>query len=257
VLVVGESELVRSNQLGIGGSVEAQAGSKMSVKAGADLNNTQYLTPGFINRKYLSVPLSVYYKATPKVDLSAGYTYGAESPGGGGPKARDNYFNLGARGEFTPKLSGSFSAGYQTRAIPGYPKDHLLAFTGAFDYEITTKTKATLSAARNFSASASGQSTKNSSYNLSLSTQLSPQWQLGATLGYQNNAYGPAVFNVGGAPLAAERTDRYWVGNFFVSYLYSEWLSTSASYGLRDNHSTIEPLGFSDNIFSLSIGLKY
>ena len=53
------------------------------------------------------------------------------------------------------------------------------------------------------------------------------------------------------------RTDRLWEGTFSASYLITEWFSTSASYLLRKNNSTLSSVEFSDNVMSLTLGLKY
>ena len=256
VLASGRSTLIKTTLTGGSANVETQLGSKTSLAAGGNLSDTKYDLAGFIGNRNTTLPLNFYYKVTPKVDLSLGYSYGSQVPTGGGASSKDNYFNLGARGNFTAKLAGNFTVGYQTRRVGANPAEHLVAYTGAFDYALTAKTSSTLTVIRNFTASSLGASTKTGAYRLGLKSDLSPQWQLGTSVGYLDASYGAAVFRTTGtAP--AQRTDHSWEGAFNATYIFTEWLTTSLSYNLRHNRSTIPGLDFASNVFSLSASFRY
>ena len=257
VLTSGPSTLIQTDLFGANGSIEAPVGSKLSVSVGSAMSDTQYRNDGLIGNRRLDFPLNVYFKVTPKADLSAGYTQGVQRPTGAGASSRDRYFNLGARGEFTAKLTGTFTFGYQTRQVAANPTERMFAFDGTLDYEVTPKTGATLTFNRNFNASALGASTKNTALRLGLNTDISPQWQVGANLGYLENEYGADVFLPGSAPASSGRIDHIWEGRLSASYLYSAWLSTSASYTAQRNRSTLTDADFVDNLLSLSVGLRY
>jgi hypothetical protein len=256
-LALGIRELTRSDVFGLNGSVESQLGVKLSAKAGADFRRTDYKTAGLVGNQYTDLPLKLYFKATPKVDLSTGITYGIETPQGGGPRGKDWYYNVGARGSFTPKLSGEFSVGYQTRAVGTNPQEKLLGFDGTFSYELTPKTSSALVLSRDFRASALGESLKDSRYSFTLSTDVTPRWQLGASVTYRDLDYGAAVFTTANPPLSLHRRDKGLETGLFTSFNYSDWLTATANYAFRNNHSTLSEVDFSDNILSLMLGFRY
>ncbi|MEJ1972681.1 MAG: outer membrane beta-barrel protein [Lacunisphaera sp.] len=252
----GVNDLIRTDLTAASVSLSANPWAKIGGRLGVNYADTRYRSDGLIGNSQIGVPFDLVFNATPKTDLSLGYVFGTQRPDGGGDSSKDHYFNVGARGQFTAKLAGTFNVGYQTRKVGAHPDEHMLAFNGNFDYELTPRTKMTLGGSRNFNASALGASTKNTSFQLGLTTDLSPQWQLSATASYANNEYGAGVFRPDQvAP--QERTDHLWSGTFTASYLFTEWFSTSASYLLRDNGSTIPSVEYSDNVLSLTLGLKY
>ncbi len=257
VLTLGTRELVRSDLFGLNGSVESQLGVKLSAKGGADFTWTDYKTPGLVSNQYTDWPIKLYYKATPKVDLSTGLTYGIERPDGGGPNARDLFYNVGARGSFTPKLSGEFSVGYQTRAVENNPLQKLLGLDGTLNYELTPKTSSALVFSRQFTASALGQSLENSRYSFSLSTDVTAHWQIGASVTYQDVDYGAAVYTVENQPLLTDRRDKSWEPGLFAGLSYSNWLTATANYTFRNNHSTLSEVDFSDDVLSLMLSFRY
>jgi len=257
VLTIGPNALIRSNNFLIGGNGEWLFGAKTSGSVGVSYNDVTYANPGLVGGRNLNFPVDLYYKVTPKADVFAGYTYGIYRPDEGGPEAKDGYAHVGARGDFTPKLSGSFSVGYITRNVPGTVRNKSLGYTGNLTYEVTPKTNATMSFSRDFTATALGQTEINSSYSLGLSTALSPQWEIGESINYQILDYGPQVFLLNNSPITQERRDDYWTGNLHLTYIYSRWLTASAGYTARNDHSTISLIDFADNVFSLTMGLRY
>ena len=257
VLVLGNKTLLRSDVVAAGGSVEAQIGAKMSAKAAMSYSRVSYKNSTFVDRSHFDWPVSVYYHATPKFDLSAGLTYGLEKPQGGGADGKDFYYNVGARGSFAPKLTGEFSAGFQTRSVASHARERTAAFNGRLNYELTPKTGLALGLARNFSSSALGESLTNSQYSLQVASELNPQWELAASLAYRDVDYGEAVFRTGAALFAGQRRDHFLESSLRATYLISLWLRASAEYTFRDNRSTIPGAEFNGNVFSLLLDLHY
>jgi hypothetical protein len=257
--ILQRQALLRSNVFGVGGSAESQLTAKISAKLGVDYSHTGYQTAGLVDYQHEDVPLSLYFITTPKLDLSAGVTYGVDRPDGGGPTGKDLYYNVGVRGSLTPKLSAEFSVGEQTRKVANYPGQHLLGFDGSFTYEVTPKTNAVLALSRGFSVSALGESLVNGTYRLGLTTDLTPQWQVGTNLTYRSVDYGTTVFvpplNI--LPELIRRKDNYWEGGLSVTYLYSQRVSASLNYTYRGNQSNIPAAEFNDNILGLMLGLRY
>lgn len=244
VVLAGRKAIIRSDVLDLNASVESHVAAKTSIKLAGDYSNTKYRTPGLSNNSSFNWPVKLYYAATPKVDLSAGVAYRDVKVEGTARDGRDMFYNLGARGEFTPKLSGEISVGYKTRSFGQSRNDSTLGFDGTFTYELTPKTSCSLIMSRDFSTGAQGESLKNTSFSLSLSTALSLQWQANSTLSYQNVNY------------STFRKDDYWEGGLSATYLYSSRLSATAGYTLRYNSSNLSGAEFSDNILSLTINFR-
>jgi hypothetical protein len=266
VLTIGPQALIRSDVYNLDGTGEIQIGGSTSASVGVDYNHTVYGLPTLLSSEDISFPLNFYYKITPKVDLSAGYTFGVFRPLSAGPDAKDGYANVGARGDFTQKLSGSVSVGYITRSFDSsasVPQSaqtqstHSLGFTGNLNYEVTPKTSANLSFARSFNASALAQTTTYSTYSLSFNTEVSPQWSVGESLSEQLVDYGPQVFFVQNTLPTGNRKDNLGTVNLHLSYIYSRWLTGTIAYTFRNDHSTISAIDFSDDVFSLTLGLSY
>ena len=137
VAALGQKTIFRRDVLNIAANAESQLTAKTSVKAGADFNRTEYKTECLIGSQDLGWPLKFYFETTPKVSLSTGFTYRSVKPQNGGPSGRDLDYSVGARGNFTPKLTGEFSVGYQTREVGDNPKENLWGFNGSFRYDFT------------------------------------------------------------------------------------------------------------------------
>jgi hypothetical protein len=273
----GQKLLLRTDTLNLSGGVEAPFATKMAGSVGANLSRTEYKNASLVGNRNLVFPLSLYYSMEPKLDLSAGFSYGTTVPTGAGPKAKDLYYNIGARGSFTPKLSGTFSVGTRKRSVdamlqgtrevaPAFD-DNLLGFDGSFDYQATDKTSAALSLSRNFGSSALGQSTKGSQYALQITSNPTPQLSLSAKAAYRITDNGPAVFVASPASAAtAARQDKGWENSLGATYTFTKWLTLVANYTFRNNRSTYaQPINpstqtvpdYNNNVFSLTLGLQY
>jgi hypothetical protein len=257
LLGLGTATLLRTNMFSAGGSAEALMTALTSVKVGGDYNHTDYKTAGLVTTQNMDFPFSLYFHATPKLDVSTGFTYSMERPDGGGPTGRDQYYNVGLRGSLTPKLTAEFSVGERTRDVANYPSEHTLGFDGSFNYNMTTNTGCVLALSRGFSTSALGQTLVNGSYRLRVTTDLTPQWEVGTNLTYRSIDYGSTVFTVTNVSVPNRRKDDYWEGGLDVSYIFSRWLRASANYTIRLNRSTVSAAEFSDNLLGLTIGLRY
>jgi polysaccharide biosynthesis protein VpsM len=253
----GGTTAYRRDISGYDAGLEMHLSAKTSVKAGAQINRTKYKSAGLIGSENTSWPLNFYYQTTPKLDLSTGVTFSQVKPDSVGPRGRDTFYNVGMRGEITPKLSGNFSAGYRVRKVDTRPNENLVGFNGSFDYELTPKTSLSLAASRDFSVGVQGESLKSGSYSLQLSSTPSQQWQFSSGLTYRTDDYGAAVFDPRNTTPANVRKDNYWVGSFAATYVFSSWLSFTADETYRTNRSSIEAVQFTNNIISLSLNLRY
>jgi hypothetical protein len=265
-LTIGPQALIRSDVYNLNANGEFEIGGKTSASIGVAYNHTTYGLASLLSSQDITFPVDVYYKLTPKVDVFAGYSFGVFKPLDGGPEAKDGYANIGARGDFTAKLSGSVSVGYITRTFDNNPSTvassqtqstHSLGFSGNLNYEFTPKTSASLSFNRSFNASALAQTTTYTTYTLALNTEITPQWSIGESLSEQLIDYGPQVFFVDNTLPTTNRRDNLLTANVHLTYTYSRWLNGTIGYTFRDDHSSISEIDFSDNVFSFTIGLSY
>jgi hypothetical protein len=247
--IPGQNVVVRRDQLDLGSSQEVHFTEKTSAGMGESYSHTHYRTPGLglVDNHSSSFPVNLYYAVRPKVDLSAGFTQSEIKTPGNGPGSTqvNRYYNIGARGDFTPKLTGSFSVGYTTSNVTQSKNTSLFSFSGNFGYALRPKTSLTLAASRSFGAGAQGEQTKTTSAALSASTVFSPRWQGSAGLTYQNLGY------------PANRTDNNIAGTVSATYVFSTKINATLSYSLNNNYSNVSTAEYLDNILSLSVGLKY
>ena len=221
---------------------------KISGGLGVSYTHTDYKDPGYTESQDYTVPVNIYYELTPKVDLSAGvrYTY---SDLDNGYEYNAYYYNVGARGAFTPKLSGSFSVGYNTRTVNiGPDDDGSIGADASLAYAYSDKTQFSLALSRNFSnATSGGSSYENSELTLGASSAVTVDWRLNAALTYRMLDY--QTFS---------RTDDYYEASVGATYIINSHLSTSLSYLYRDNTSDAGAAAeFSNNVVSLSISARY
>jgi Putative beta-barrel porin 2 len=257
VAALGQKAIYRRDLSAASGSVESHLTAKTSLKTGVNYSKSEYKTAGLTGSQETEVPLKFYYETTPKVSLSTGVAYRWVNPQNGGEKGKDLDYNVGARGNFTAKLNGEFSLDYRTRQVGDTDRENLWGLNGALNYELTPKTTSSLVFSRDFNTGALGESLKNSSYALKLSTDLSPQWLLGGGVTFRQIEYGPSVFRVNSTPTVVDRNDQYWEGNLQASYLYRSWLSATADFTLRRNHSSLSGAEFSNAILSFMLGWRY
>ncbi len=256
-ITAGSRAIFETDTLNLGGNGEVSLSPLTSLSSGASYSLTTYDFPGLFDRTSYSIPFNVYYKATPKLDLSLGASYRSEKSKGHGTGAEDWFYNLGLRGNFTAKLSGSLSAGYRTRQGENGLDDSMLGFTAGLNLELTVKSALSFNASRDFNVSAQGQSLENSSYSLSLSSSFTPQWSASTHVSYQQIDYGSQIYGSVAGAQSTSRKDDYWEGGFSTSYLFTSWLSSAASYTLRSNSSSINGANFSNNLLSLTVSLKF
>lgn len=244
-VVSGRREIIRRDEIGGTAKAEFSMTPKTNAGAGVDYSRVDYRTQGLTDNQSIGIPISLFYAVAPKLDLSLGYTHGTAKVDLPNGESVDRYYNVGARGTFTPKLTGNFSVGYRTRKPDVGMKDTMWGFDGEFSYEVTPKTGAALSISRDFSNGPLGESVKNTGLNLRLSTTFDPQWQGGLSIAYRGINYG------------GRRDDDFFEGSLTASYLYSSWLSMTAGYSHRANRSTVDAAEYSDNVLSAGVNLMF
>ncbi len=228
------------------GTDEMSLTEKTSFSLGGAIDDTHYRQPGYADYLYTEVPINVYFKAEPKLDLSAGFRYRNNSIGLGGIDSDDYFYNVGARGEFTPNLTGEFNVGYQVSQLVNGPEYNGLGLDSKFTYAVDPKTSINLTATDDFSYSATSDAIRTIGTTLGFTSSLSEQWAVSAQLGYNDYSY-----------LTTPRKDNYYSAQASLSYIVNQHVSFSLSYTFGKDDSNVLADSFIDNIFGISGALRF
>lgn len=244
----GAGILVRRDTYAAGIDGEYAVTSKSKVGLAGRYNRTQYKTTGYANQTNYTVPANYYFAITEKVDLSAGIRYRKNDVASPNADSEDFYFNVGARGEFTPKLSGKFSVGYNLRdpEASGADDEKSIGVNAGLAYAYSPKTTITLDLSNDFETGSTATGYEVASATIGASTSLSAAWTVRGTLGYSQYDY-----------LSGTREDDYVVGGLGVTYIYSEHISFDAGYSFNDNSSDVASAEFTANVVRLAANFRY
>ena len=235
--------LTRRNIFSVGGTAEAGVTEKTSVGGGADFARTTYRRKGFSDSDIVTVPVNLFLVVTPKVDLSLGYRY-RNSKVSLGQDSRDDFYNVGARGQFTPKIGGQFSIGLNRRTLAGGSAENSLGISSNFNYSYSAKTGVQLGVSSEPGTTGQGLQQKSLSFTASIQTMLSEEWSLRLGGSHRTVEY-------------ATRTDYYTEGQISANYTFSSFLQFAAAYSHRNNDTTFALGAFTGDVLSLSANFRY
>lgn len=252
--------LTRRDVFNVHGNAEVQATAKSSVAVGGAFDRTDYqddgATRGYSDSDVTTVPLTYYLKMTPKLDMSFGYRF-RDTDVTVGQDSQDHFLSLGARGEFTPKLTGRFSVGYNQRKLSGGSDRNGLGIDSSFAYSLTPKTAIQLAISNDFGTSGQGSQQKNFTTSLGVNTQVSEELSFSAGLSRQEITYDAG-------------RDTFWQGQLGFTYAFNAVVSLSGSYAYRTNDSNrtlpatfpqavrdeFDP-NFTNNVFTLAANFRF
>ncbi|MCS6242968.1 MAG: outer membrane beta-barrel protein [Opitutus sp.] len=246
-----QGTLLEHHDTAAGINGELRYSEKISFGSGVSYASNDYKSSTSTEQKSYSVPVNVYYELTPKVDVSTGLTYThtelSGNIGAGNPDLFDAYYyNVGTRGTFTPKLSGSFSVGYNTRnGNVGQDEDGSVGSKASLAYAYSEKTQLTLGFNRDFANSTSGgNSYETTDLTLGASSAITVDWRLSAGLTYRTMEF-------------TDRTNDYVEGKLGATYTINEYLSAGIDYVKRAQTSDNAAFEFAGNVVSLSLSARY
>jgi polysaccharide biosynthesis protein VpsM len=219
--------LVRRDAIGASFDSQISVSDKTSTGLGISYGDTDYKEAGYIDIEEAAIPFNYFYALSEKVDLSAGLRYRETSLSSGSGDSTDYYYNVGARGDFTPKFSGSFSIGFNQRKPDAGDDETSVGTEAALSYLLSEKTNIGLAFSNDFSTSAEGISQKNLTITPSITTKFSAQWQGSLGLTYQKIEY------------FTGREDEYIDGRIGASYVINENATVSLGYNIRSNDSNV------------------
>lgn len=236
--------LTRRDVFNAGGNAEVEVSQITSVGVGLQFNREDYKPRGYTDSDSLTVPVDFFYKWTPKTDLSVGYRYRDYQVDTLGSDSNDHFFNVGARGEFTPKLTGRFAVGVNQRRLDRGGDDTGLGLDASFTYEFSPKTSLRFGASNDFATSPQGQQQENFSINAGVDTKLSEEWSINAGLSFRATDYGT-------------RTDDFIEARIGTSYIVNANLRIVGAYQ-HSSYSTVQANSdFKSNIFSVAANFRY
>lgn len=256
------TDLVESDNTGGQVNGEYRFSPKFSFGAGFKYSKTEYKAPfdAFLSdRERFDVPFDLFYELTPKVDLSVGYSYSESdvdsrtSPPAPGYTTEDHFFNVGARGNLLPKLTGFFKVGYRTRDSDraNSSTDSTLGLDADLTWATTPKLTNTLGLSRDFGVSGEGFSSENTSISISSIYSINSYLAATAFADYTLRDYLQNNREDNQYRLGARLTytlNQYW--RFGAGYTYSENDSSAPSIANRSR-------SYQDHTIDFTASLRY
>lgn len=236
--------IVRRKLFNLGAKVEFGISEKTSLAVAANFDKTNYGPASFSDSNIWSLPVDAYYKATPKLDWSAGYRYRATDLSGAGVDSTDHFFNVGARGEFTPKLTGQLRVGFTQRNFDVGSDDSQLGFDSNLTYAFSEKTSYRFNMSNDFGSSGTGDPTENFTIGLNANSRISEQWSLTGGLNLRKIDY-------------PTRSDDFLEGLVAVTYTLNQVVNFGASYTYRNNSSDSASAEFTNSVISFGANIRY
>lgn len=224
---------------------------KTAFELGANWSDKEYKTTGgFTDATTWSVPANFYYEIAPKLQASAGYRYRTVDQSAGATN-NDHFFNLGAKGDFTPKLSGTFQIGYTDRDVKRFgasaPRsESTVGVASEFTYNYSQKTKLRASIGNDFDNAATGTAQEVTKLSFGVNSSLTTQLTFDGSLSYDTYDY-----------LGTGRTDDMWRLNVGATYKYSEMISVKGDITHIDNSSNVAGSSFKNNVFAITANIRY
>lgn len=247
----GGDFLIRRDVFNIGTMGEVSVTEKSSVAAGIQYSQSRFDLAGFSDSEAIAIPLNYFYELTPKVDLSLGYRYRdrAESIGF---DTEDHFLSVGARGEFTPKLTGQFAVGVTQRSfshkVLRRGDDELLGVDSSLTYAASPKTSLLLGVSNDFDTNSQGSQQRNFAIRGTSTTAISSELSVTVSLAYRAIDYYQAT---------PARIDDYFEGHLGATYTVNEHVSLTGAYSYRSNDSDLPTSNFTGNVLSLAANLRF
>jgi hypothetical protein len=238
-------EIIRSDVTNADVGAEIKASEKSSFAITGSYKRTDFKQTQMVDSQIFSLPVEYYYKVTPKVDMSLFYEYRDTVQKGAAVNSIDNMLGLGARGEFTAKLSGEFHVGAARRNFSSGGSTTISNVASSFTYLYSPKTSFLFGIARDFDAVGSGTPVKFSSVNFGATSEITKTLSANVNVSYRMMDY-----------IGTGESDKYFEGTVGATYHFNNHASIGVGYTFRGNSSNF-PSGFSDNDFSAVASFRF
>ena len=218
------------------------------IGVGALFTRTTYPETGLQSSDVWQIPVNAFYALTPKVDMSLGYQHARTDLASGVGSANDDFYNVGARGEFTPKLSGQFRVGVDEHTTAGTPgRNSQLGLDATLSYALTARTSLDLNGSSSFGKSPTGTTQEDRSGGLTARFELTNALSASVSGTYSSTVY----------LTTPGRTDNFWFANLAVGYAIARDTQAQVVCIARQNSSTVSSSGFHDNIVMFSVATRF
>lgn len=224
---------------------EFAATEKTSIGTGIRYEKKDYKISGaYRDSDIWTIPADVYFEYSPKLQASLGYRFRDTNLGGTGVDSQDHFFNVGARGEFTPKLSGQVRVGFVQRSFDNDRDDSDFGAEANLSYAASPKTTLVFGASNDYGSSAIGDSTSTLSFNFGADTRLDEQWSWNLNLAMRSIEY-------------SARSDDFFQGDLGFVYTYNVNLKFMGGVTIRKQSSDLASSEFDNSVFSLAANIRY
>lgn len=242
-------QIVPKNSTSFRALSEVSFTEKTSLGTGVRWDRSDYSTTAasYRDTKTWTVPVDVYFATSPKLQTSIGYRYRMTDiarENASISDSKDHFFNVGARGEFTPKLTGQLRVGFGKRNFDRGNDETTFGVDSGFTYTYSPKTAYQFGVSNDFGTSALGETTKTASLSLSVINKIDDQWSWNANLVYRNIDF-------------PSHSDDFYAGGLGVGYIYSNTVNFAAGYNYKKNTSNSQLFEFTNNIFNFSANVRY
>lgn len=217
---------------------------KTSLGIGVTYDKIDYGPAGYSDLSAFALPIDVYFEYSPKMQISVGYRYRDNNVGGAAIDSKDHFVSIGARGEFTPKLTGQVRVGSNSRKFDRGGDDSGLGLEGNLTYVVTDKSSVSLDFSNDYNNAANGDPTERFQWGLSANSQVSDQVSLNGRLTYMSIDY-------------PGRTDTYVEGTVAAVYTYDTTVNFVGSFTYRNNYAGRGGIDFENNVFSFGANIRY
>ena len=238
-----ESEMTLVNFRG-----EYELTAKTSIEGKFGYTGTHYITIGPIDSKVLEFPVNVYYAYSPKLDVSFGFRYRSTDVDVG-PDSSDIFYNVGLRGELTPKLETAFQIGVIDRDLGTnvLGDDTSLGLNSSITWFATDLTTVDATAKLDYTTGGTAATLQNTGATVSVLHSFSPMITGNVNLSYNNAEYRDG----------SGRVDDSYNAALSISYLPNDHVTLTASYLYLKNESNTIGGNFDNSLLSIAASLRY
>jgi hypothetical protein len=240
-------QTVKHTIASVAGNAEFAVTAKTRIGITPSYVYVEFPEVGFQNSKIYTVPVDLYYSVTPKTALSVGYAYDKTTTNLDTGDSKGYFLNIGARGEFTPKLSGQVRVGESVLQPIGQPTTRQLGIESTLNYAYSPRTNFSLYVNNGFAPSAAGNQTEVLAAGLSGSFELSQAWSANLSLGETQTKY----------LITPPRTDHFLNASLLVTYVVTQNFDLQASYLYRKNESNVQLVTFDDSIATFTAACRF
>ncbi len=224
---------------------EMELSAKSSLMFGVDWRDTDYDRATLTDRSVTSIPLRYYWEATSKVDLSFGGTYRRTDTDLSTSSSDDFLVNVGARGDFTPKIKGFVRVGFVDRSLDSGASRASFNMSSDLSYLYSEKTTFNFGVGNDFGSSGIGENQENFDVFLGFRSEIAPDFALRGRLSYREIDY----FSRG--------ADEYMEGTIGGEYTVNEYFQIHGMFNYKNNEGDLPTGDFDNSVFSISAKLRY